>query len=27
LGIPVHFRRLSNTDWEWIEEHFEKKTQ
>jgi hypothetical protein len=27
LGIPVHFRRLSNTDWEWIEEHFEKKIE
>jgi hypothetical protein len=27
LGIPVHYRKLSNTDWKRVEEYFEKKTQ
>jgi hypothetical protein len=25
LGIPMHFRKLSNKDWEKIEERIEKK--
>ena len=25
LGIPIHFRKLSNADWRIIEEKFEKK--
>ena len=25
LGIPMHFRRLSNKDWKVVEERFEKK--
>ena len=25
LGIPMHFRKLSNADWRIIEEKFEKK--
>jgi hypothetical protein len=27
LGIPIHYRRLSNADWKRVEERFEKKTQ
>jgi len=27
LGIPMHFRKLSNADWRIIEEKFEKKTK
>jgi len=25
LGIPIHFRKLSNADWRIVEEKFEKK--
>jgi hypothetical protein len=25
LEIPIHFRKLSNTDWKRVEEHFEKR--
>ena len=25
LGIPIHFRKLSNADWQIVEEKFEKK--
>ena len=25
LGIPMHFKKLSNADWRIIEEKFEKK--
>jgi hypothetical protein len=25
LGIPIHYRELSNTNWKRVEEHFEKK--
>ena len=25
LGIPIHFRKLSNADWQIVEENFEKK--
>jgi hypothetical protein len=25
LGIPIHFRKLSNADWKRVEEQFEKK--
>jgi len=25
LGIPMHFRKLSNKDWKVVEERFEKK--
>ena len=24
LGIPIHFKKLRNSDWKAIEEHFEK---
>ena len=27
LGIPIHFRKLSNADWRIVEEKFEKKTK
>ena len=27
LGIPMHFRKLSNADWRIVEEKFEKKTK
>jgi hypothetical protein len=26
LGIPMHYRKLSNADWRIIEEKFEKKS-
>jgi len=25
LGIPIHYRRLSNADWKRVEERFEKR--
>jgi hypothetical protein len=25
LGIPIHYRKLSNTDWKRVEERFEKR--
>ena len=25
LGIPIHFRRLKNSEWKMIEDRFEKK--
>jgi hypothetical protein len=25
LGIPIHYRKLNNTDWKRVEEHFEKR--
>jgi hypothetical protein len=25
LGIPIHFRKLSNADWKRVEERFEKR--
>jgi hypothetical protein len=25
LGIPIHFRKLSNIDWKRVEEHFKKR--
>jgi hypothetical protein len=25
LGIPMHYRRLSNKDWKMVEERLEKK--
>jgi hypothetical protein len=25
LGIPIHYRKLSNTDWIKVEERFEKR--
>ena len=25
LGIPIHFRKLSNADWKQVDEHFEKR--
>jgi hypothetical protein len=25
LGIPIHYRKLSNRDWKQVEERFEKK--
>jgi hypothetical protein len=25
LGIPIHYRKLSNTNWKRVEELFEKK--
>jgi hypothetical protein len=24
LGIPIHYRKLKNTDWREVEERFEK---
>jgi hypothetical protein len=24
IGIPFHYRKLSNSDWKIVEEHFEK---
>jgi hypothetical protein len=27
LGIPMHYRKLSNRDWKQVEERFEKKTK
>jgi tRNA U34 2-thiouridine synthase MnmA/TrmU len=27
LGIPIHYRKLSNIYWKRVEERFEKKTQ
>jgi predicted component of type VI protein secretion system len=27
LGIPIYYRKLSNTNWKRVEELFEKKTQ
>jgi hypothetical protein len=25
LGIPIHYRTLSNANWKRVEEHFEKR--